>query len=120
MKLIHNTIIAGSFLIAIMITGCGSSPEVINKEASTSAIRAAQEVGASEVPKASLYLQLAQEELEKAKVLAENGEKEQAESMLKCAQADAELAIVLSHGDTDKTEAALALERVKKLQLDNK
>ena len=102
------------------MAGCGSSPEIINKEASTSAIRAAQEVGASEVPTASLYLQLAKEELEKAKVLAEKGEKEQAESMLKRAQADAELAIVLSHGDADKNEAALALERVKKLRLDNK
>jgi regulator of protease activity HflC (stomatin/prohibitin superfamily) len=120
MKHMNIAMLAGCVLFAVVIAGCGSSPEVVNREASTSAIRAAQEVGASEVPSASLYLQLAKEELEKAKVLAANGEKEQAESMLLRAQADAELAIVLSHGDADKTEATQALERVKKLRQDNK
>lgn len=116
----HIIILAGWILTAIMIVGCGSSKEIINKEASTSAIRAAQEVGASEVPKAALYLQLAKEGLEKAEALAANGDKEQAESMLIRAQADAELAIVLSKGDADKTEAKQAFERVKKLQQKNK
>jgi regulator of protease activity HflC (stomatin/prohibitin superfamily) len=120
MKKMHIAIIAGCVLIAISIVGCGSSPEVINKEASTSAIRAAQEVGASSIPSASLYLQLAKEELANAAILAANGKKEQAESMLLRAQADAELAIILSKGDADKTEAANALERVKKLRQDNK
>lgn len=112
--------LAGIILIALGIAGCGSSEEVVNKEASTSAIRAAQEVGATEVPSASLYLQLAKEGLAKAEALAKDGEKEEAESMLLRAQADAELAIVLSHGDKDKTEATAALERVKKLRLNNK
>ena len=120
MKQMHIAMLAGCVLIAIAIAGCGSSPEVINKEASTSAIRAAQEVGASEIPSASLYLQLAKEELAKAQVLAANGEKKEAESMLLRAQADAELAIVLSHGDSDKNAATEALERVKKLRQDNK
>lgn len=120
MKNIHISILAGFIFIAFGITGCGSSEEVVNKEASTSAIRAAQEVGATEVPSASLYLQLAKEGLVKAEALAKEGEKEQAESMLLCAQADAELAIVLSHGDADKTEANAALERVKKLRQNNK
>ena len=111
---------AGFILLTAVIAGCGSSPEVINQEASTSAIRAAQEVGASEVPSAALYLQLAKEGLENAKVLASNGEKEQAESMLLRSQADAELAIVLSHGEADKMEAAKALESVKKLRQENK
>jgi regulator of protease activity HflC (stomatin/prohibitin superfamily) len=92
---------------------------VVNKEASTSAIRAAEEVGASNVPNASLYLQLAKEELENAKLIAEKGDKEQSESMLLRAQADAELAVALSHGDADKKEAAQALERVEKLRQDN-
>ncbi len=120
MKYMQISILAGFFLIAFGVAGCGSSPEVVDREASTSAIRAAQEVGASEVPSASLYLQLAKEQLAKAEVLAADGEKEKAESMLLRAQADAELAIVLSHGDADKTEAAKALERVQKLRKDNK
>lgn len=120
MKHIKMAMLAVSVLFALAVAGCGSSPEAINQEASTSAIRAAQEVGASEVPSASLYLQLAKEGLEKAKALAANGNKEQAESMLLRAQADAELAIILSHGDADKTEATAALERVKTLRQDNK
>ena len=71
-------IVAGSVLLAVVIAGCGSGPAV-NREASTSAIRAAEEVGASNVPTASLYLQLAKEEEENAKGLAAKGQKEQAE-----------------------------------------
>lgn len=120
MKQFKISILAVFMLIAFVFAGCGSSPDVVNKEASTSAIRAAQEVGATEVPSASLYLQLAKEGLVKAEALAEDGEKEQAESMLLRAKADAELAIVLSNGDADKTKAAKALERVKDLQKENK
>ena len=118
MRHLNMVMLAGSVLLAAMIAGCGSSP-VLNKEASTSAIRAAEEVGASNVPSASLYLQLAKEELENAKGLAANGDKEQAESMLLRAQADAELAVALSRGDADKTEATQAIERVRQLRQDN-
>lgn len=110
--------LAGSVLLAAVIAGCGSAP-VLNKEASTSAIRAAEEVGASNVPSASLFLQLAKEELENAKGLAANGDKEQAESMLLRAQADGELAVALSRGDADKKEAIQAIERVRQLRQDN-
>jgi len=112
-------VLAGSVLFAIVIAGCGSSP-AINKEPSTSAISAAEEAGASKIPSASLYLQLAKEELENAKGLATNGDKEQAESMLLRAQADAELAVALSRGDADKKEAIEAIERVRQLRQDNK
>jgi hypothetical protein len=109
---------AGIVVFAVLIAGCGSSTTV-NKEASTSAIRAAEEVGASNIPSASLYLQLAKEELENAKELATKGLKEQAESMLMRAQADAELAVALSRGDADKAEATKAYERVQQLRRDN-
>lgn len=118
MKQLHMTILAWGVLFALMIAGCGNSQEV-NKEASTSAIRAAEESGASTVPSASLYLQLAKEELENAKSLAAKGEKEEAESMLLRAQADGELAVALSRGDADKKEATQAIERVRQLRLDN-
>jgi hypothetical protein len=105
-------------LFAVVIAGCGSSPAV-NNEASTSAIRAAEESGASKVPSATLYLQFAKEELDYAKGLASKGDKEQAESMLLRAQADGELAVALSRGDADKTEATQAIERVRQLRQDN-
>jgi hypothetical protein len=118
MKYVNIVILATSALLAAVITGCGSSP-ALNKEASTSAIRAAEEAGASNVPSASLYLQLAKEELESAKVLSVNGDKEQAESMLTRAEADGELAVALSRGDADKKEATQAIERVQRLRKDN-
>lgn len=119
MKLMNITMLAGSVLFAVVIAGCGSSPVVVNKEASTSSIRAAEEVGAADIPSASLYLQLAKEELEKSKMHEANGEKEQSESMLLRAQADAELAVALSRSYNDNNKASKALERVKTLQQDN-
>lgn len=119
MRHVHMALLAGSILFVAVMAGCGSSPTVVNKEASTSAIRAAEEVGASGVPTASLYLQLAKEGLDNARGLAANGEKEEAESMLLRAEADAELAVALSRGDTDKKEAAQAIGRVRQLRQDN-
>jgi outer membrane murein-binding lipoprotein Lpp len=118
MKYLNMAVLAGSVLVAVVIAGCASSTP-INKEPSTSAISAAEEAGASKVPSASLYLQLAKEELENAKGLATNGDKEKAESMLLRAQSDAELAVALSHGDADKKEATEAIERVRQLRQDN-
>jgi hypothetical protein len=118
MNQLHKTAAVLGILTALLLAGCGSAPEV-NKEASTSAIRAAEESGASKVPSASLYLQLAKEELEFAKGLAANKETEKAESMLLRAQADGELAVALSRSVTDKTEAANAIERVRQFRLDN-
>ena len=118
MKHINIALFAGSILFVALITGCGSTP-VVNKEASTSAIRVAEEVGASNVPSASLYLQLAKEQLESAERLAKENKKEQAESMLLRSQADAELSVALSRGDADKTEAIQAIERVQKLRQEN-
>jgi hypothetical protein len=119
MKRINLALLAGYVLLTVAIVGCGSSPVVVNKEASTSAIRAAEEVGAATNSNASLYLQLAKEELDKADVFAANGEKERAESMLTRAQTDAELAVVLSRGETEKAVALKALEKVKILRQDN-
>lgn len=118
MKHLNLAMSAAIILFALAVGGCGSSPPV-NSEASTSAIRAAEEVGASSVPSASLYLQLAKEELEHAKALADDGEREQSESMLLRAQADGELAVALSRGDADKAAASQAIERVRKLRQDN-
>lgn len=101
-----------------IVAGCANAP--LRTETSTSNIRAAEEAGAAKVPQASLHLQLAKEELESAKSLSAKGKKEEAESMLKRAEADAELAITLSHKDTEKAEAREAVERAHQLRKDNK
>ena len=119
MKNTNISMFAAFALFTIIIAGCGTSPVVVNKEASVSSIRAAEEVGAAEISNASLYLQLAKEELQKAIVFEANGNKAQSESMLARAQADAELAVAISHSEVDKTESAKALERVKLLRQEN-
>jgi Domain of unknown function (DUF4398) len=119
MKRIKIAIIAGSLLTGLFIAGCGSNAVVVDEELSTSSIRAAEEVGAGDISSASLYLQLAKEELVKAQAFAENGDKEEAESMLLRASADGELAVALSRSDTDKKEAADAIERVNQLRQEN-
>ena len=111
------------FTVAVVATaivaGCANTPAPLRTEASTSGIRAAEEVGAAKVPQASLHLQLAKEELALARALSAKGEKEKAASMLLRAEADAELAIVLSRKDAEKSEAKAAVERVRQLRQDN-
>jgi len=101
-----------------IVAGCAANVP-LRTEASTSGIRAAEEAGAAKVPQASLHLQLAKEELELAKGLAAKGEKEQAASMLLRAEADAELAVVLSREDAERSEAQAAVARVRQLRQDN-
>ena len=114
---IRNLLTAAAILATAIVVGCASAP--LGTESTESSIRAAEEVGAAKLPQAALHLQLAKEELERANQLFEKGKKEQAESMLLRADADAELAITLSHGDAEKQEAELALERVRKLRQEN-
>lgn len=106
-------------LLGVSTTSCATSAP-LQTEASTSGIRAAEEVGAADLPRAALHLQLAKEQLAKAQALAKDGEGERADSMLQRAEADAELAVVLCHGDTAKTEAEEAVERVRALRKANK
>jgi hypothetical protein len=114
-----HVLTCGSLFFAVLALGCASSSE-LRTESSTSAIRTAEEVGATEVPRAALHLQLAKEEMARAVELAEKGDKDKAGSLLKRAEADAELAILLSREQTEKAEATQAMERVRKFQLDNR
>lgn len=100
-----------------IVAGCANAP--LRTDASTSSIRAAEEAGSAKVPQASLHLQLAKEELESAKQLAAKGNRDGAKLMLLRAEADADLAIALSHNDSEKSEATAAIERVRQLQRDN-
>jgi hypothetical protein len=109
--------IAVAALVTVFAAGCATTP--LSTEASTSGIRAAEEVGAEQVPMASLHLQLAKEQLELAKGLSDQDQREMAESMLQRAEVDAELAVALSKGDVEKKEALAAEERVRQLRQDN-
>jgi hypothetical protein len=110
--------LAMAILAAAFAAGCATPPP-LKTEASTSGIRAAEEVGAAKVPQASLHLQLAKEELEQANALAKKDERAKAASMLLRAQADAELAVMLSHGDAERLEAEKAVAKAKQLRQEN-
>jgi hypothetical protein len=104
-------------LLLVGVVGCAGAP--LRAEKSTAAIRAAEEVGAKDVPQAALHLQLAKEGLARAEKLSKDGEPDQARSMLSRSEADAELAVVLSREESEKQEAIKAVERVRQLKLAN-
>ncbi|MBK7769472.1 MAG: DUF4398 domain-containing protein [bacterium] len=112
-------IAAASLILAIIAAGCSSNPP-LRTDASSSAIHAAEAVGVEGAPRAALHLQLAKESLAQAQVLAEKGDRDEARSLLMRAQADAELAILLSREQSEKTEAALAVDKVRQLQQENR
>jgi regulator of protease activity HflC (stomatin/prohibitin superfamily) len=120
MRILNPADMAVCILLTAVIAGCSSGPAFNqSSEPSKSAIRAAEEVGAGKLPSAALYLQLAKEELERARVLAAAGDKEQAASMLTRAEADAELAITLSHKQSEKMASMKAMERMRQLREDH-
>lgn len=105
-------------LFGVAAAGCATT-QPLKTDSSTSAIRSAEELGATEQPQAALYLQLAQEELDAATALNAQGKPEEAKSLLLRAEADAEMAVALAHADSQRKEAQEAIERVRKLQSDN-
>jgi hypothetical protein len=110
---------APGILFAAIAAGC-ASPEVAERqESSTAAIRAAEEVGATRIPRASLHLQLAKEESEEAKGLIAKGDKDRAMSLLLRAEADADLAVVLAREQSERAQAEQAQAQVRQLQQDN-
>jgi hypothetical protein len=105
------TVVAGGFLA---LAGCAGHPAPNAKVAtSEAAVRAAEESGAKDVPQAALHLKLAEEQLQTGKNLITEDENERAEYVLSRAQADAELAIALSHTAESRDEAGKALQEVK-------
>lgn len=94
-------------------TSPAPSPKAEN---SSAAIRAAEEVGATHTPNAALYLQLAKEQFEQARLMDKSKDKERADRLLLRAQADAELSLALARSETEKAEAVAAIDKVKTLK----
>ena len=98
--------------------GCaGTAPPTERLTTAEAAIRGAMEVDASSLPRGALHLKLAQEQVDKAKRYIEDDMNQRADLALRRAQADAELAIVLSkeqHARAEAEEAAQKVERLRK------
>jgi hypothetical protein len=107
--------LATAFVVAAL--GCGGAPKPEARIASSQgAIRGAEEAGAENVPQATLYLKLAQEERDKALQLVNSGDNHRAEMLLARAEADAELAVALAREATAKAEAEKAADQVRRLK----
>lgn len=105
------TAVGVSAAAMMAISGCAGTPAPNAKVASSeAAIRAAQETGSGNVPQAALHLKLAEEQLQSAKALIRDNENKRAEYVLLRAQADAELAIALSHAATSNVQAGAAVD----------
>ncbi|MBA3546381.1 MAG: DUF4398 domain-containing protein [Nannocystis sp.] len=82
--------------VALAAAACASHPPPTDTMANALAsMRGAEELGAANVPQASLQLQLAQEQLSKARKLMKDNKNERAHNMALRAANDAELAIAL-------------------------
>jgi hypothetical protein len=100
------SLVATAILLLAWPMGCGSYPPPTERMTTAeAAIRGAEEVNASQIPRAALHLKLAQEQTDKAKRLMEDGYNERAELTLKRAQSDAELAIAISKEQEQVTRA---------------
>ncbi len=92
----------------------GPTPS-LTAEDSASSIRAAEEVGAAHTPEAALHLQLAKEQFDHARKLTGEADRDEAARLLLRAQADAELALALARGETEKLQVQAANDKVKAL-----
>jgi hypothetical protein len=102
---------------AASLGGCASYPAPTERmTASQSAVRGAQEVGAQNNPQAALHLKLAQEQVDQARQLMNDGDNKRAEFVLLRGESDAELAIALAREASARNEAQKALDELKQLK----
>ncbi len=104
----------------MLASACGASAPVpaAQRTESLAAVRAAEEIGAPNVPKAALHLKMARDQIATAEALIRDDENEQATLVLLRAQADAELALEISREETLRNEASEARARIEKLKKD--
>ncbi len=84
--------------------------------ASEASVRTAQEIGAQAYPRAALSLQLAIDELQRAKDLIKNGDIDKARYQLLRSRADGDLALALTRSAQALAEAQAARDRLQTLQ----
>jgi 5'-3' exonuclease len=83
------------------------------------AVLAAEQVGASDQPKAALHLQLAMEKLESAWRLAADGDQKNSNLLLERAKVDAELSLQLARTEREQESARQAWEKIRDLKKDS-
>jgi hypothetical protein len=111
--------VAGASVLAfgLSVAGCGGA--AVPQEALTAAqasVKGAEVGGAGEDPQAQLHLKLANEQIEKAKKLIDEGKNDEAARVIDRAEADAELALALAQQGKAVRDAKDADEQLGKLK----
>jgi hypothetical protein len=104
------------FLLITGVGACATTVQPQNAEGPAAAIRAAEEVGADRVPEAALRLQLAKEQLGRAKTMTSDHQQAGAARLMMRSQADAELAVALARSTAARAAAQKAQEKAKNIQ----
>ena len=104
------------FLLFTGLGACATTIPAQSFEAPAAAIRAAEETGAARVPEAALRLQLAKEQLERARTMTSSTQQASAERMLMRSQADAELALALTRSTAARAAAQKATGKIHDVQ----
>ena len=100
----------------LWLAGCSSTPPPTQRMTTAKAsVKAAQELGADQVPKAQLHLQLAEEQVRHADELIDRGKMERADLMLQRADVDAQLAIAIARQDAARDELRQNIEQMEAL-----
>jgi hypothetical protein len=103
---------ASTALFTVLVVACGGSSLPPAKVADTqSSISAAAAVGADQNPQAALHLKMARDQLKQARLLLDDGKDDEARLVLERADADAEVALML-------TREAQASANVRKARAD--
>lgn len=104
-------LLGAAIAAAALLVGCATASEAPIERLVTSqaTVRAAEEVGAGQSPRAAFHLRLAKEQLADAKRLINVGKNAEANVLLQRAAADAELSMAL----TKQVIAMRQAERVK-------
>lgn len=104
-------------LTAAALVGCATTlPTPDQVSAPPSAISAAKEAGAQEIPQASLHLKMAEDQYGQAQRLIKDNQGERAARVLERAFVDARLALELARLEDTRHKAEDALRRVQEIQ----
>jgi hypothetical protein len=117
MRIVSILGVAPIVLINLIMAACASYPPPTDAVANALAsMRGAEELGADRVPQAELQLQLADEEVARARQLMADGKNERAHYMAVRATNDAELAIALTREAQAKKAAEHARQQAEPAQ----
>src|SRR5688572_12400268 len=100
-----------SSIVAItLLTGACASKQLPQSTLADTqaAMQAAEEIGAAKLPESQLHLKYANDQLDTAKRLMDDGDEKRAKRMLDRAHADAELALALARTERDRNAAKAA------------